>query len=115
MKFAIVFATLFAAAMAQNYRAPGSFRSNGPAGPKDEVLRYTNDNIGVDGYTYGFETSGGISATETGKLLNVGREDEHIAVRGSFSYQGDDGQTYTVNYVADENGFQPQGAHLPVA
>lgn len=34
-------------------------------------------------------------------------------MQGTYSYAGDDGNTYTVNYVADENGFRPEGAHLP--
>merc|ERR1711911_276326 len=34
--------------------------------------------------------------------------------RGSYSYELE-GVTYTVNWVADENGFQPTGAHLPVS
>ncbi|XP_049822332.1 flexible cuticle protein 12-like [Aethina tumida] len=80
-----------------------------------QVLRSELDNIGVDGYKYGYETSNGIVADEAAHLVNVGTDNEAIAVHGSFQYVGADGVTYKVTYVADENGFQPQGAHLPVA
>ncbi|KAI8423927.1 hypothetical protein MSG28_002598 [Choristoneura fumiferana] len=63
----------------------------------------------------GYETSNGIQQQEQAQLNNVGTENESIAVRGSYSYTGSDGVVYTVTYVADENGFQPQGAHLPKA
>lgn len=66
-------------------------------------------------WNYSYETSDGVSAQAQGQLKNVGTDEEAISVQGSFSFVADDGQTYTVNYVADENGFQPQGAHLPVA
>ncbi|KNC33943.1 Larval cuticle protein 8 [Lucilia cuprina] len=99
MKFIIVFVALFAFALAN----------------KDaETLRY-DSNVEPENYNYAVETSDGKSAQEEGHLENVGTEDEAIAVRGSYSYIGDDGQTYQVNYIADRNGFQPQGAHLPVA
>jgi len=66
-------------------------------------------------FLHSWETSDGQKAQAEGQLNNVGSENESLAVRGSFSFVADDGVTYTVNYIADENGFQPQGAHLPVA
>ncbi|XP_019876737.2 flexible cuticle protein 12-like [Aethina tumida] len=78
-----------------------------------QVLRFDLDNIGVDGYSYAYETSNRIQAQEQGQLINAGTDNEAIAVRGSYQYVGPDGQTYQVTYIADENGFQPQGAHLP--
>ncbi|KAH8408245.1 hypothetical protein KR215_001033, partial [Drosophila sulfurigaster] len=88
-----------------------------PANPEADaqVLRYDAENIGTDGYNYGYETSNGIAAQEQGKLLNAGSENEAISVKGKFQYTGSDGVVYEVSYIADENGFQPQGAHLPVA
>ena len=38
-----------------------------------------------------------------------------LEVQGSYSFVGDDGVTYTVTYTAGENGFVPQGDHLPQA
>ncbi|KAL0832450.1 hypothetical protein ABMA28_000682 [Loxostege sticticalis] len=84
--------------------------------PKDAVVtRYESDNIGVEGFRYAYETSDGKSAQEEGQLKNVGTENEAIEVRGQFAYTGPDGVVYTVTYIANENGFQPQGAHLPQA
>ncbi|KAH8235210.1 hypothetical protein KR032_010389 [Drosophila birchii] len=105
MKFAVVlaFVALFAVVLAAP--APNA---------EAQVLRLDSD-VQPDGYNYALETSDGTKHEEQGQLKNAGTENEAIAVRGSFSFVADDGQTYTVNYVADENGFQPQGAHLPVA
>ncbi|XP_032691324.1 flexible cuticle protein 12-like [Odontomachus brunneus] len=72
------------------------------------------DNIGIDGYQFGYELSNGESRQESGQLVNAGTENESIAVQGSFSYVDPETNVrYTVNYIADENGFHPQGDHLP--
>lgn len=63
-----------------------------------------------------YETSNGISQQEKGEIVDRGTEQESIAVRGSFRYVDPaTNQEYTVNYIADKNGFQPEGTHLPVA
>ncbi|GJQ70332.1 hypothetical protein Trydic_g22767 [Trypoxylus dichotomus] len=102
MKVVIVFTALVALALGASITSD-----------KDAVVVKSElNNIGVEGYSYGYETSNGISAEEQGQLQNIGTQNEAIQVRGQFSYVGDDGKTYTVTYTADENGFQPQGEHL---
>ncbi|XP_034106951.1 larval cuticle protein 65Ag1-like [Drosophila albomicans] len=101
MKFLIVFVALFALAL---------------AAPAEEVktLKLDSD-VGPESFKYDWETSDGSAANAAGQLKNIGSEDEAISVQGSYRFVADDGLTYEVTYIADENGFQPQGAHLPVA
>ncbi|KAH8406919.1 hypothetical protein KR222_011616 [Zaprionus bogoriensis] len=101
MKFLIVFVALFAVALA----APA---------PDAEIVRQDSEVL-PESYKFDVETSDGTKKEEQGHLNNPGSEHEAIAVKGSFSFVADDGKTYEVTYIADENGFQPQGAHLPQA
>ncbi|XP_055910794.1 uncharacterized protein LOC129945159 [Eupeodes corollae] len=105
MKFIIVFVALVSVALA------ASPISSDPRSA--EVLRYENTNIGVEGYNYALETSDGKSVSEEAVLKNNGKDGESLSVHGKYSYVGPDGVTYEVEYIADENGYQPQGAHLP--
>ncbi|KAH8274257.1 hypothetical protein KR026_001631 [Drosophila bipectinata] len=104
MKFLIVFVALFALAVA----AP-------PAPQSDAQILKSVLDVGTQSFKYDWETSDGQAAQAAGELKNIGTENEAIAVRGSYRFVADDGVTYEVTYIADENGFQPQGAHLPVA
>uniref|UniRef100_A0A8W7PX57 Uncharacterized protein n=1 Tax=Anopheles coluzzii TaxID=1518534 RepID=A0A8W7PX57_ANOCL len=62
--------------------------------------------INADGsYTYNYETSNGISASQA--------SNDGTNANGNFAFTAPDGQRYEIVYIADENGFQPQGAHLP--
>ncbi|XP_015190518.1 PREDICTED: endocuticle structural glycoprotein SgAbd-2-like [Polistes dominula] len=65
-------------------------------------------------YNWSYETENGISAQETGRPKAGGGPGQQAeAVQGRFSYTAPDGTPIQVEYVADENGFRPQGAHLP--
>merc|ERR1712127_130739 len=65
-------------------------------------------------YTFSYETENGISVSESGVQKQIGaKADEAGTVsQGKYSYP-EEGKTYTVTWVADENGFQATGAHLP--
>ncbi|XP_055373476.1 endocuticle structural glycoprotein ABD-5-like [Condylostylus longicornis] len=78
-----------------------------------QIVKYESENIGIGGYRFAYETSDGIARTETAELKNAGTDDEVLVVRGTISWVGPDGITYTIEFVADENGFQPRGDHLP--
>uniref|UniRef100_A0A1Q3FIR8 Putative larval cuticle protein 8.7 n=1 Tax=Culex tarsalis TaxID=7177 RepID=A0A1Q3FIR8_CULTA len=103
MKTIIVFCMVLVAGLA----APVDDSQNA------QIVKYESENIGIDGYRFAFETSDGTARQEQAELKNAGTDIESIVVRGSYSYVGPDGTQYVINYVADENGFQPEGAHIP--
>ncbi|KAL3276460.1 hypothetical protein HHI36_011841 [Cryptolaemus montrouzieri] len=102
-----------------SYIAPqnSGFNGNsvGPTKPPVAILRFNNENNGEGTYQFEFETENKIFQQESGQLKNVGTDQASNAVQGSYSYVGLDGNTYTVNYIADELGFRASGDHLPVA
>ncbi|NP_001166733.1 cuticular protein RR-1 motif 15 precursor [Bombyx mori] len=83
-----------------------SSRSQASADAGAQILRLNNE-VTAEGFSYDFETSNGIRADAHGVATNG------VQSQGSFAYKGDDGQDYSITYTADENGYQPQGAHLP--
>ncbi|XP_067000873.2 endocuticle structural glycoprotein SgAbd-2 [Anabrus simplex] len=78
------------------------------------IIAYNNEHNFDGSYRYNYETGNGIIANEQGYLKNAGYPDiEAQVAQGSYSYTGPDGVVYTVTYIADENGFRAEGAHLP--
>ncbi|XP_015429440.1 PREDICTED: larval cuticle protein LCP-17-like [Dufourea novaeangliae] len=78
------------------------------------ILAYTADGPNPDGsYAFSYETGNGIKAEEHGQARQLNETSSVIAVQGSYSYALEDGSPVALSYVADENGFQPQGEHLP--
>ncbi|ETN65342.1 cuticular protein 81, RR-1 family [Anopheles darlingi] len=105
MKFITVFAVLIAVAAAQ-------IRPLGPLPLRNPAVYEPNP----DGsYIYSYETSNGIRAEQRGFLKNPGTPGEAQVMQGSYSYTGPDGVVYTINYIADENGYRAEGAHIPSA
>ncbi|XP_065077646.1 endocuticle structural glycoprotein SgAbd-1-like [Ochlerotatus camptorhynchus] len=85
-----------------------------PPRPFVPITSYNND-VSFDGsYSYGYTTGDGQQQQAQGYLKNPGLKDlEAQAVQGSYSYTSPEGQLITVTYIADENGFRAEGAHLP--
>ncbi|XP_021201021.3 endocuticle structural glycoprotein SgAbd-5 isoform X3 [Helicoverpa armigera] len=77
-----------------------------PEDAQAQIVNYENDNDGLGNYEFSFETSNGIKREERGRLVNVGQEDEHIVVEGSYSFLDDTGKLVFIRYTADENGYK---------
>nr|CAI5866520.1 unnamed protein product [Callosobruchus analis] len=68
-------------------------------------------------YWYFYETANGIKVEESGYLKDnpESSTDRIQVIEGVVSYTGNDGQMINLRYIADENGYQPQGDHLPTS
>ncbi|XP_017070750.1 larval cuticle protein 65Ag1-like [Drosophila eugracilis] len=97
MKFLIVFVALFAVALAEEV----------------PIVRSEVD-IEPNNYSFDWATNDGQAAQAKGELKNVGTDQEALSVQGSYRYVDNDGVEHSLSYIADENGFQPQSADLPV-
>merc|ERR1712071_577491 len=65
-------------------------------------------------YSFSYEAENGISVSESGVQNQIGDKPEESGTvsQGTYSYP-EDSVTYTITWVADENGFQATGDHLP--
>ncbi|CAH0558121.1 unnamed protein product [Brassicogethes aeneus] len=99
----------FAAFVALSYARPQTQTSE-----PIPIVKYENEGVNADGsYQWSYETGNGIKADEQGQLKNAGAENEAQEAQGSFSYTADDGTVISLQYIANEEGFQPVGDHLP--
>jgi hypothetical protein len=73
---------------------------------------------GLGNFNYLFETSNGIKQNAEGTLKDIqlpasesaaGGSGKGSTQKGSFSYTAPDGTPIKVDWIADENGFQPTG------
>ncbi|XP_067648309.1 pupal cuticle protein Edg-78E-like [Eurosta solidaginis] len=82
-----------------------TYARNYPSDVDATILKSTSD-VNPDGsYQYGYATSNGIQAEESG----VGG----LHATGSYGYYSPEGQPIQVSYTVDENGYHPVGDHLP--
>ncbi|XP_024874380.1 endocuticle structural glycoprotein SgAbd-8-like isoform X2 [Temnothorax curvispinosus] len=80
------------------------------------ILKYAQDSSPEGSYSYAYETENGIAASEQGSPQPVGpKGDPAVIAQGQYQYTAPDGTPIALQYTADENGFHPQGSHLPVA
>ncbi|CAH1104495.1 unnamed protein product, partial [Psylliodes chrysocephalus] len=93
----------------------GGHHGNGESPKQARILRYeTEQGVGPEGYKYAVETSDGVVKEEQGVFENAGTKEESLKVVGRYLYPGGpNGELLTIEYVADKNGFQPIGEHIP--
>ncbi|CAL4124143.1 unnamed protein product [Meganyctiphanes norvegica] len=100
------------------YESPSGGSSGGgsrSSGPHIGIIRDERTAIDAGGaYSFDVETANGISHSESGSSVQTA-EGVGSAVTGQYSFTLPDGQVFTLQYVADQNGFQAQSPFLPVA
>lgn len=76
-----------------------------------QVLR-SEQIVNADSFNYVIELDDGQVQQQQGQLRGSGDE-QAIVQTGNFAWVSPEGEQIAVQYVADENGYQPTGNHLP--
>ncbi|XP_019876035.1 larval cuticle protein LCP-17-like [Aethina tumida] len=69
------------------------------------ILRSESDITPEGSYKWAYETGNGIAAQEQGQGA--------VSAQGSFSWTAPENIPIAIQYVADENGYQPSGDAIP--
>merc|ERR1712036_30127 len=67
---------------------------------------------GNGAFRYAFDTENDITASAEGSVKTVD-DIEVVVMKGEYSYVGSDGNTWKVEWFADETGFHPTAPFLP--
>merc|ERR1712071_236161 len=102
----IIFAALLAVAVA----APAELDA-----PVVAIVSSRSEMSEDGSYSFALESEDGVKVEESGSQKQIGEtpEESGTVSKGSYSFTAPDGVVLTVNWVADENGFQATGDHLP--
>ncbi|XP_027224488.1 endocuticle structural glycoprotein SgAbd-8-like [Penaeus vannamei] len=73
------------------------------------ILKDDRTQDAYGGYSFDFESGNGIVRKESGK------ESDGQAKEGGWRYTSPEGVPVEIVFVADQGGYRPQGAVLPVA
>ena len=71
-----------------------------------------SESVRDDGFEFDLQQSDGHTQNQSGHLTGTG-EGAALAQTGHYEWTSPEGEKVSVEYVADENGFQPRGPYIP--
>lgn len=73
-----------------------------------------SEDISPDGsFQWSYQSGDGSSQQQAGQLKQLGHDAGEV-IQGSAGWTDPEGGQHQLTYIADENGYQPQSADLPV-
>uniref|UniRef100_A0A1I8NV34 Uncharacterized protein n=1 Tax=Stomoxys calcitrans TaxID=35570 RepID=A0A1I8NV34_STOCA len=106
-KFVVLCTLIVAASAISKFGGRGGGGHHSSASTDDahaEVTHFSSD-VRADGFDYTFDTTNAIHAAASGNANGD--------IQGDFSWISPEGENVAVQYVADENGYQPSSDVLP--
>nr|XP_023016201.1 larval cuticle protein 1-like [Leptinotarsa decemlineata] len=88
--------------------------ANGPESSSIPIVNQTDEANPDGSFQFSYETANGIKVEEKGYVKEGRNASEKIQViEGNVVYTDVEGNVINLRYIADENGYQPIGDHIP--